>query len=651
MAAPAIEQESVVLGLEREIRELLRPPPKLTGSQWADKNFHMSAEDGGKWKTLPYQREILDAMTDGEIERVTVMKSARIGYTKMLCASLGYYMQHDPASMIVVQPTVEDSEGFSKKEIAGMLRDNRCLDGIVADPKSRDSNNTILAKEYLGRTLYMVGANSGRGFRRIHARRAYCDEIDAYPPSAGSDGDQIELAWIRTQEAKLGRGLCCGSTPLDAGASRIERSYLESDQRRYMVACPECDHEQRIEWGGKDFDYGIKWPKGEPEAAYYLCAHCHCVIEESAKRGMIDRGRWIADKPFRGHAGFHIWAGYSLSPNATWGKIASEWDRLHGDPTTLKIFVNTWLGQTWKEQGRSPKGEALAKRREEYPTRIVDGSPEPEIMVPSDGVVLTSFTDVQLDRLEVGIEAWGLGEENWKLEYHVLYGDPTAEPIWKSLWELISRVRMSQRGVSMFVRSSCIDSGYASQSVYGFVRPRPVYKTHDGRTAYTWATKGVTGTGNVWPNKPSVNTIGKCPIYPVKVDTAKDHVAARLTVDKSGPGYSHFPSTFDEGYFAKLASEHAVDTRDKRGFPVRTWKLKEGHKRNEPWDCVVGNYAALCALYSMGFNLERESLWIDARTPGVVRSPVVEAEVPKPEPRRVASSPNWLGADPNWLRR
>ena len=270
-------------------------------------------------------------------------------------------------------------------------------------------------------------------------------------------------------------------------------------------------------------------------------------------------------------------------------------------------------------------------------------------MVPRDAVVLTSFTDVQMDRLETGIEAWGLGEENWKLEYHVLYGDPSAEPIWQELWALLSRTRTSERGVEMFVRSSCIDSGYASQSVYAFVRPRPVYKTADGRTAYTWATKGVPGTGNVWPHKPSTNTIGKCPIYPVKVDTAKDHVAARLSIEKPGPGYSHFSSLFDESYFAKLSSEHAVDTRDAKGFPVRTWKMKAGHKRNEPWDVAVGNYAALCALYSMGFNLDRESIWMDARTPGVAAAEAAQ-EAPRPAAAQ-QRGPNWLGVDQNWLRR
>lgn len=623
---------------------LWRPPPPRTLSEWADEHFYMSAEDGGKWRTLPYQRGIMDALTDPEVERVSVMKSARVGYTKILIAFVLYHMKHDPASLILAQPTVEDAEGFSKGEIAPAIARHDFLRGVVSEAKSKVGGvNTILAKEYFGRTLWMIGANSGRGFRRIHARAGLGDEVDAWPPSAGADGDQVELLWRRTQEAKIGRKLVLGSTPLDKGASRIEASYKESDQRRYHVPCPHCDHGQALRFGGKDDDFGIKWDAGKPETAYYLCENCHAAIEEVEKPRMLAAGDWIAAEPFKGHAGFHLWAAYSLSPNATWGHLASEWVRLHGDPVTLKTFVNTWLGETWEQKGRSPKPDRLMDRRETLPA-----SSTGETLVPRDAVTLTSMTDVQLDRLEVGIEAWGIGEENWKIEYHVLHGDPTAEPVWQQLWELLQRPRVSERGIPLYVRSSCVDSGYASQSVYAFVRERPQYRLPDGRLGFLFATKGVTGTGNVWPARASTNTISKCPIYTVKVDAAKDVIAARLDIDEPGPGYVHFPTFFGEDYFHQLTAEHSTDARDKRGFPVRTWRLKEGHKRNEPWDIAVGNYAALCALVTAGASLEDEAKWLAARTepvPVEARREQVAAE----SRRTREESSGWLGETRGWI--
>jgi phage terminase large subunit GpA-like protein len=67
------------------------------------------------------------------------------------------------------------------------------------------------------------------------------DEVDAYPPSAGNDGDPIELGTKRA-EYYWDRKILAGSTPLIAGASRIEQRFNEGDQRRFYVPCPHCDH-------------------------------------------------------------------------------------------------------------------------------------------------------------------------------------------------------------------------------------------------------------------------------------------------------------------------------------------------------------------------------------------------------------------------
>jgi phage terminase large subunit GpA-like protein len=199
-------------------------------SDWSDENAYLSAESSaqeGRWRTLPYQRGPMDAMTDLEIEQVVFKKSARVGYTKMLNNLIGYHIHQDPCPMMVVQPTIEDAEGYSKEEIAPMLRDTEVLRGLVSDAKSRDSNNTILSKSFPGGTLSMVGANSPRGFRRVSRRVVLFDEIDGYPPGAGSEGDQIRLG-IRRSEYYWNRKIVMGSTPTIKGFSRVEDAFEQT---------------------------------------------------------------------------------------------------------------------------------------------------------------------------------------------------------------------------------------------------------------------------------------------------------------------------------------------------------------------------------------------------------------------------------------
>jgi phage terminase large subunit GpA-like protein len=610
----------------------------------------------------------MDAMTDPLVDRVTWMKSKRVGYTKVLTALNGYHISQDPCSILHVQPTVEDAEGYSKDEIDPLVRDVAVVSDIFGVLGAKDKGNTILKKTYPGGTFYLTGANSGRGFRRISVRVVQFDEVDAYPKSAGKEGDVISLGEGRAEDA-WNSLILIGSTPLIKGTSIVAASFEESDQRRYHVPCPHCDHGQALKWGGRDTDYGLKWPDGAPEQAAYLCENCHVLIEHSEKFGMIERGEWIAARPFKGHAGFHIWSAYSYLPKASWSKLAEQWERVDRNPTRLQVFVNTVLGEPWEEVGDAPSEERLMTRREVYPTRTIPSStpdqpPKIENVVPIRAVVLTSSTDVQHNRLETQVVGWGRGEELWTLEYHVLYGDPTAEAVWQELEGVLTRPRHLERGGVDFIRSSTIDSGYASQSVYGFVAPRPIYRTADGRNAYTWATKGFAGTGHVWPKKPGKSSMANVPVYPVKVDTAKDTMASRAqTIENPGPGFIHFPTNFGEDYFRQFTAEQAFDRTDKKGFPIRVWEMKKGRTRNEVWDTIVGNYAALCALYSVGFDLEAESDRVEQSSGGydaadaeVAKQARAAEHAPpaeKPSTPSTPSSGKWLSprrGGGGWLR-
>lgn len=561
----------------------LKPPPRLSLSEWADEHFRMSAESSatpGRWTTLPYQKGIMDAMSDPLVTHVSVMKSARVGYTLMVSAAVGYFVQHAPCSILFVQPTVDDAKSFSKETIAPMIRDVPVLTAIMFDEAEekgpRDSGNTIQGKCYPGGRLSLVGANSGAGFRRRSCKVAIFDEPDAYPPSAGSDGDPIKLGTKRT-EYFWDRKIFAGSTPLIEGRSRIEALYKAGDERRFYVPCPHCGHMDYLVFTERESGgHFMQWPKDEPESAHFVCSLNGCVIEHKDKRAMVARGEWRASKPFVDHASFHIWAAYSDSPNATWGQIAKEFlEAKGGGRETFRVFVNTVLGETWKESGEAPDWERLYQLREHYPM----GS------VPDGVKFLTAGVDVQKDRWVFEVVGWGAGKESWSITAGVIPGDTSDAAAWQSLNELLNLNFESPTG-PMPIRLLGIDSGFNTQMVYAWAR------RYVGRVI---AVKGVSTTARTLVHSPTDVDVTErgariargCKVWPVGTDIAKAELYGWLRLQpptkESGlpypDGYCHFPE-HGEDFFKQLTAEHLVATVTRKGYALHEWQLIPGRENH-----------------------------------------------------------------------
>lgn len=569
--------------------ESWRPPARMKLSQWADQHYYLSAESAaepGRWHTLPYQRGIMDAFTDPEVIQVSVIKSARIGYTKSLNAVVGYYMHQDPCPIMVVQPTIEDAQGYSKEEIAPMLRDCPTLAAIVPEPKTRDSDNTILAKRFPGGSLSLVGANSARGFRRVSRKVVLFDETDGYPASAGSEGDQIQLG-IRRTEYYWDRKIGAGSTPTIAGHSRIERLFYAGDQRRYYVPCPHCGAFQVLQFPH------FHWPKGQPEKAVYICIHCGTEIEHRHKPAMVRAGEWrpgphaqFPDDPapgeFDGHASFHIWAAYSYSPNATWGQICKEFVEANRQgPEHLKTFVNTVLGEPWRERGEAPEWQRLYSRRETY-----------ELGTCPEGVLfLTAGVDVQKDRLVYEVVGWGRDKRSWSIDAGVIPGDPSdlKRGPWQELDVLLNRTYPRTEDVALSISMLAVDSGSFTQSVYTWARSKPMSRVI--------AVKGV-ATAHVLigtPSKVEVTVSGRklkrgYKVWPVASHLAKSELYGWLALQPptdeeraagvgDPPGYCHFPE-YGEDYFQQLTAEQLVTTKNRKGYSVFAWELIPGRENH-----------------------------------------------------------------------
>lgn len=620
-------------------RHILRPPPKLTISEWADQFYYLSPESSavpGRWTTLPYQREPLDAMGDPAVTHLSIMKSARVGYTRMLLAALGFYMHQDPAPCLVIQPTLDDARGFSKDDLQPMIRDCPVLNRVVHEEgNSDDAGNTMLQLRYPGGVVSLIGANSGTGLRRISRKNIAADEIDAYPVLIG-EGDVIKLAQKRS-EYYHDRRFWAGSTPLIAGMSRIEAMFEEGDARRYFCPCPQCGHMAPLVFSG-DAGHAMTWPKGEPEKAYFVCQQNGCVIEEKDKRAMITAGEWRPTKEgLPGHRSYHMWSALSFSPGAAWGNIASEFLEAKASPERLRVFVNTTLGETWKERGEAPEWERLYQRREQYPA----GS------VPEAVRFLTAGVDVQKDRWVWEVVGWGDGKESWSIDSGVIPGDTSSEAEWLKLNELLDR---TFGDADMTVRMLAVDSGYQTQMAYNWAR------TKVGRVI---AVKGaVTARTLLGTPTPVDVTIGGkriargCKVWMVGTDIAKTELYGWLKLpapvagEPAPAGFCHFPE-YPEAFFKELTAEQLVSVVTRTGFTKREW-VKLPNRENHQLDArVYARVAAAC----VGLDRMKQKAAPAVAPP---RPAKLELTAPSRPDSRFSGNrdkKNWLGSGSGWLKK
>lgn len=578
-------------GLKRAVVEamaVLKPPPKLKISQWADQERRLSSEasaEPGRWYTsrANYQQGIMDSISDPSIKDIVIMAGSQVGKTEMLLNIVGYHISQDPAPMLVVQPTLEMAQSFSKDRLAPMLRDTPCLKGKVKDPRSRDANNTTTHKVFPGGHVSLVGSNSPSGLASRPIRIVLCDEVDRYPPSAGSEGDPIQLA--RKRSATFwNRKIVMVSTPTNKGASRIEQAFEESDKRYYLVSCEDCGEEQKLKWSN------VKWEKDKPETASYVCEGCGSIWDDAKRFRAIRNGKWEATEDFKGVAGFHISGLYS-----SWTPLADgvrDFLSAKKMTETLRVWTNTYLAESWEDQGERVDDFAVAERSEPFGE-----------LLDSNILVITCGVDVQDDRIELEVVGWGREEESWSIDYRTLYGDPSTPQLWNDLDTILKSTYKTEDGRTIGIRATCVDSGgHYTQAVYNFVRPR------EGKRIF--AIKGMAGETRPIVSRPTRNNIGKIRLFTLGVDNIKELVFSRLKITEVGAGYCHFPDDRPDEYFKQLASSEKIVTKYHKGFPRR--EFVKTRTRNEALDCRVYSIGAFSILnlnlnaISDKINMEKE---------------------------------------------
>lgn len=594
--------KEIIEQIEKHVLRGLEPlyaPPPLRLSEWADEHFYLSAESSGvegAWETRPYQKAIMNAISNDDIPTVTWMKSARVGYTKCIMAAVGYFAEHKSRNQLIYQPTDGDAEDFVKDEVDPTLRDVPAVrNKLRADPEKRSKFNTASKKSFNGSILDIKGGKSARNYRRMTKDVVYYDELDGFDSDIDNEGSPTTLGDMRLTQSSFPKSVR-GSTPSIAGTSKIAISLSEADMvfERHLP-CPHCGDHILLKWSN------MKWDDSDYRTTYYAAQCCGGQVGYSDYAQMDANGVWKTvdgewideDDMFRdaegsvidppSHIGFKIWAAYSY--DLSWPKMVSEFIKAMkskkdtGDITKLKTFINTRLGECWEEiKGDKDKWVKLKARAEPY--NIME--------VPLRAAYLSMGVDTQDDRLAVIIDAWGEGDERWTIWWGELYGDPAEKDVWTQLDNLIQREYAHVSGHKLMISDVAIDSGgHRTQSVYNYCRGK----------RNVIAIKGMNTAGKPVIGRPSYQDVtigGKVvksgvKLWPVGSDTAKSMIYARLDISEKGPGYHHFPLGFEDEFYEQLCGE-AIITKYKNGMPYEEWVKVRA--RQEALDCAVYSYAA-----------------------------------------------------------
>lgn len=368
---------------------------KLEFVNWIEQTVHLPiglAAVPGQITLPVYLREVAASMVAPDVERLTIQKSARVGYSTLLSSLIAWHLTEAPAPVLLVLPAELDCRN-AVISLEDTFDTSPNLQGRLPMPSNMarlERNSLLFRRGKNGASLRLVGATAPRNLRAVTAKILLIDECDALLDT--SEGDAITLAIARTFTFP-DRKIIVGGTPLAEATSHVGREYRESDQRVFEIACPACSGWFEIEWSC------IQWPEGRTAEAHCVCLACGGVIEESSKAELVSAGRWRATRLDADptHRGYRINSLVSGLANATWAKLAAEYVKVKDDEHQLKVFTNNVLGLPWSnEQADEVNEAALMGRVEAFDLD----------RIPAAVLAMTCGVDVQKDRLEATICGW-----------------------------------------------------------------------------------------------------------------------------------------------------------------------------------------------------------------------------------------------------
>jgi phage terminase large subunit GpA-like protein len=561
------------------LAEGMKPKPKLSLSEWAEKKMVLPPErasNPGPYRVgdATFQRGMMDAITDPDNEDIVFVTSSQVGKTTIIVAAQGYYCEAEPCGQLSAWPTQDVADAYVVETFETTVRDTPDWQRVMTG-----------ATEYKGGFIKFVGANTPNKLAMTPIRVVTGDEVDRWPVSSGKEGSPVELAKKRRTTFHNRKGLWV-STPVHEDTSTIVQLFKETRQHYFLVKCPACELKQPLKWEN------VIYSKGRETEAEYACDGCGDLWGELLKRRLVREGEWqhLQKSPFkcfqtdtpphRERAGF--WINELYSPWSSMREMAKAWTDAEGNPELEQTFFNTRLGLPYRGDISSfADPEGLKARREKYDPK----------KVPKRAALLTAGVDVQDDRIEVLVVAWGKGDESWLLEHHVIQLDPSTDQAWDELTEFLKKgyPHLGEAGETLGIAAATVDSGgHFTQKAYA-------YSAKYLALGYRWyAHKGVAGEKKPIWIKSEQRFKDNVKLFLIGVDDAKATIYTRYANQKRGPGYVHIHEGISDDAIAQMTAERA-ETEYVNGFPKRTW-TKPRHRRNEMLDMYVYAYAVRCSL-------------------------------------------------------
>lgn len=606
------KMNNIMLAIRKGLQPLIRPLP-MTAVEWADEYYYLPKESSygsGAWETLPFQVAIMNTMGNDRIRTVNLIKSARVGYTKMLLGVVGYFIEHKSRNNLLFQPTDSAAEDFMKSHVEATIREVPCLKILAPWLGRKHRDNTLTLKRFSsGVGFWCLGGAAAKNYREKSVDVVCYDELSSFEPDVEKEGSPTLLGDKRIEGSVWPKSIR-GSTPKVKGSCQIEKAANESAHfMRFHVPCPHCGEEQYLKFGDDSTAFGLKWEKGKPETVYYLCEHNGCVIRQSE----LDQkeGRWICENTgiwtcdgltFYSAAGdeippprsisFHIWTAYS--PFTTWVQIVYDWLDALKDPNGVKTFINTTLGEPYEEAVAEKIGyEVLLEKVIRYGA-----------VVPERVVYLTAGIDSQRNRYEMYVWGWAPGEEVFLIDKQIIMGRHDDEDTLQRVDAVINKKYRHADGTDISISRICWDTGgIDAEIVYKRSKKHGIFRVLPVKGASVYGKPVIT-----MPKKRNQNGVFLCEI---DTDTAKEMLYARMgavtaPADEATPYAIRFPDNpdvFTEVEAKQLVAEELVE-KLVNGKIRLLWDAKG--RRNEALDCLV--YA--CAAYRV--SVQRWQLDLEA---------------------------------------
>ena len=623
------------------VQQALTPDPALNLDKWSEQ--HVTIPKGSAFSGpyriahTPYARRVLQCLSpNNPAGRVVVRAASQMLKTQVFINAAMGWIDGAPANILALEPTDKLAKRLSAR-VSKAIDSCAAIRDKVAKPRSRDARNTIDCKEFDGGALYITTAGAAANLAEIPARYVFADEVDRMEMSVNNEGDPVELAEARTTTYEGISKAYHVSSPTLAGVSKIDAMFDQGTQEHYHVPCPHCGHLHELVQDNFNYDYDADTDR--VDRAWFVCPECGAEIEEHHKLTMLPdvggggNAKWVATSPGDGETvSFHLNAFYAPVGSISWVKLARQHARAvararKGDDSSLQVYRNTRLAESHDNSQSTTTADALIARAPDVPSRVI----------PEWGLVLTMAVDVQDNRLEAQVEAWGPEMQHAVIHHEVIDGDPADTPskagsVWHRLDVLRATPFEHASGARPIpVSAYGIDSGgHHTQDVYNYGAPR----RRNGCVIIKGASKRNRPIISSVPSRVDIEwhgerTEGGAELWLVGTDVAKDHLHNRLHLTE-GAGAYIMPKWLPREWFEGLLAERKR-VRYVKGYAVVDWYKNPGD-RNEPLDLAVYN---LAIAHKLGLHRYSQRDWTKLReklVPEQMTPDLFSAPEPPPPP-------------------